>query len=296
MSETVSPTTQPTAALGVPADGSVRAGWRPRKGVPTTAVVTAVRRVTPHLVRVTLGGEALAAVDPGPFTDRYVKLVLGEAPDGGRPPLRTYTVRAVRTEDGAPVWDVDLVLHGDEGLAGPWASRVQPGETVTFLGPGGEYAPDPRAPWHLLVGDASALPAVAAAVEALPPGAVAQLVVEVEGPQEEQELAVPDGVRAAVTWVHTSAGRALAEVTAEVVAAARASGALPDGAPHAFLHGEAGAVRDLRRWARGELGVPRELLSASGYWRRGRTDEAWRAEKAGWKAAVEQDDAALGAR
>lgn len=267
------------------AESTERPGGPPRKGVPHTATVAAVRRLTPHTVRVTLRGDELATLDPTPYTDRYVKLVLGEpAEPGGRPPVRAYTVRAVR--DGE--WDVDVVVHGDEGLGGPWASRVRPGDQVTFLGPGGGYAPDPEAPWHLLAGDDSALPAIAAALAALPAGAVVRAFVEVAGAEDEQAIATAADAR--VTWVHRGS-RTLEDAVME----AHAAGDLPDGVPHAFLHGEAECVRVLRRWARAELGVPRERLSASGYWRRGRSDETWRAEKREWVAAVEQDDAALAA-
>ena len=62
---------------------------------------------------------------------------------------------------------------------------------------------------------------------------------------------------------------------------------------HAFVHGEADMVRAVRRYLRVERGVPRERLSASGYWRRGRTDEGWRAEKKEWNAAVEADEGAV---
>ncbi|MDO8151682.1 siderophore-interacting protein [Isoptericola sp. b408] len=252
---------------------------------PRTATVSAVRRLTPHMVRVTLSGGDLPDVDPTGCTDRYVKLVLGPPPvEGARPVVRAYTIRAVR---GAS-WDLDVVVHGDEGLGGPWAATVQPGDEVTFLGPGGGYAPDPAAPWHLLVGDESALPAVAAALEALPEGARAHAVVEVAGPQDE--LPVDTAADVTLTWVHR--GTATLEDT---VRGLHAAGELPDGVPHAFLHGEAGSVRELRRWARTVLGVPRELLSASGYWRRGHDDESWRAVKKDWKSAVEQDDAAIAA-
>ncbi|GAB2489286.1 siderophore-interacting protein [Promicromonospora xylanilytica] len=256
---------------------------KPRtKGVRTTATVTAVRYLTPHMIRVTIGGEALAAVDPTPMTDRYIKLVMAEAPEPeGRPVLRTYTIRSV----AASSWDIDIVTHGDVGYGGPWAQRVRPGDEVSFLGPGGDYAPAPDAPWHLMAGDESALPAIAAACEALPGDAVAHVFIEVADATEEQEIASSADVR--LTWVHRSTGAHVADV----VQAAE----LPDGVPHAFLHGEAGCVRDLRRWARSTLGVPRELLSASGYWRRGRDDEHWRAEKAEWRAAVEQDDLVLSA-
>jgi NADPH-dependent ferric siderophore reductase len=253
-----------------------------RKAVRTTATVTAVRQLTPHMIRVTIGGHALAAVDPTPMTDRYIKLVMAESPEPeGRPVLRTYTIRRASGSS----WDIDVVTHGDVGYGGPWAQRVRPGDEVSFVGPGGDYTPSPDAPWHLMAGDESALPAIAAACEALPDGAVAHVFVEVADAAEEQEIASAADLH--VTWVHRSSGASLADVV-------RAAG-LPDGVPHTFLHGEAGCVRDLRRWARATLGVPRELLSASGYWRRGRDDEHWRAEKAEWRAAVEQDDLVLSA-
>ncbi|GAA1712159.1 siderophore-interacting protein [Isoptericola hypogeus] len=256
-----------------------------RKRTPRHATVTAVRRLTPHMVRVTVAGPELAALDPGAHTDAYVKLVLGELADG-RPLLRTYTVRAVRDVAGTVEWDLDFVVHGDAGVGGPWADRVRPGEAVTFMGPGGDYAPDPTAPWHLLIGDDSALPAIAAAAERLPAGAVVHAFVEVHGPEDEQAIDSPADLRLA--WVHRGSG-----TLEEAVRAAHAAGSFPAQAPQVFLHGEAGCVRDLRRWVRTELGVPRELLSASGYWRRGTDDEGWRAAKRDWVAAVELDDAAL---
>jgi NADPH-dependent ferric siderophore reductase len=259
------------------------AGPPRRKGVPHTVTVAAKRQLTPHVVRVTLAGEELRTLDPTPYTDRYVKLVMAEPTEPeGRPVLRTYTVRAVR--DGE--WDVDVVVHGDEGYGGPWAAGVRPGESVTFLGPGGGYAPDPAAAWHLLVGDDSALPAVAAALEAMPADAVVRAFVEVAGDADRQELATTADTR--ITWVVRGTG-----TVEDAVIEAHARGELPAGVPHAFVHGEAGCVRVLRRWARAALGVMPEQLSASGYWRRGADDERWRVEKRAWVAAVAQDDAAL---
>ena len=250
---------------------------------PHHATVSAVRWLTPHMVRLTFAGDALDAIDRPAVTDLYLKLVVGEpSTPGSRPVVRTYTVRAVRAGE----WDVDFVVHGDEGLAGPWAARARPGDPVTFLGPGGGYAPDPEAPWHLFVGDDAALPAIAAAVESLPPGAVAHAFVEVPGPADEQQIVTDADLR--LTWVH----RGAAELT-DTVRAAHAAGRLPTGVPHAFLHGEASVVRELRRWVRAELGVDKDRLSASGYWRRGHDDEAWRAAKSRWKAEVERDDAEL---
>jgi NADPH-dependent ferric siderophore reductase len=241
--------------------------------------------LTPHLVRVVLGGEDVAALDVGPFTDRYVKLEFAVA-DADRPALRTYTISGFDADAGE--LSLDFVVHGDGvGLAAPWAASAQPGDLVSFRGPGGDYAPSPDASWHLLIGDDSALPAIAASVAALPAGAVARVLVEVPGPDAELSLAGPDGTDVAVEWVHRDHG----DTSGAALVRAVAEAALPAGEPEVFLHGEAGAVRALRLQLRAERGYSRESLgSVSGYWRAGRTDEGWRAEKPAWKAAVEQDD------
>lgn len=272
---------------------------RPARKAPKAHEARVVRTgwITPHMVRVALGGEALAGLDIGEFTDHYIKLLFPaegvtypepfdmerireEFPREQWPTNRTYTVRS---------WDpvhremtVDFVVHGDEGLAGPWAARARVGETVRFLGPGGGYAPDPAADWHLLVGDESALPAIAASLERMPAGALVHAFVEVAGPEEEQKIVTPDG--AEITWLHRGdrpAGEAL-------VAAVTALD-FPKGSVCAFVHGEAAFVKELRRHLRLERQVPREQLSISGYWRLGQTDEAWRAVKREWNEQVERE-------
>ena len=274
-----------------------KAPRRPR--TPRLATVLRTSRPTPHLVRVVLGGDGLAGFEPT-FTDAYVKLVLppagapyaapfdmdvvqSEHPRELWPCLRTYTVRGWDPATGELV--LDVVVHGDEGLAGPWAAAARPGDLVQLLGPGGAYAPSGDVDWHLLAGDETALPAIAASLERLPAGAVARVFVEVADAAEEQPLPLPAGVQ--LTWVHR------AELPGAALVAAVRGAELPEGSLHAFVHGEAGFVRELRRFLRVERSVPREQLSASGYWRLGRTDEGWRAEKAEWNAAVEADDQAV---
>ncbi|WP_405921206.1 siderophore-interacting protein [Streptomyces sp. NBC_00122] len=267
-----------------------------------TAVVVRTERLTPHMVRLVLGGDGLAGFGAGEFTDHYIKILFppegvtypapwdldrirADFPRAQWPRQRAYTVRG---------WDpahleltLDFVVHGDEGVAGPWAARAQPGELVRFLGPGGAYAPDPAAGWHLLVGDESALPAIAAAMERMPVGARVHAFVEVEGPQGQQKVATPDG--AVPVWLHRG-DRPIGEALVEAVTSLE----FPSTDVHAFVHGEAGFVKDLRRHLRLERGIPRERLSISGYWRLGETDEGWRAIKRDWNAAVEaeQDHAA----
>lgn len=244
------------------------------------AVVVSSVRVTPRLARLVLGGPGLAGFVDLPWADHYVKLA-GPVAWGGA--ARAYTVRA---------WDglrgevtLDVVIHADEGLAGPWARDARPGEKVVLRGQGGDFLPDPTCAATILVGDESALPAIAVALERLPSGTSAHAFVEIADAEERQDLLVPDG--SSLTWVMRgeSFGAALIE------AVRRAE--LPGGRLQAFVHGEAGMVRELRKHMRAARGVVREDLSASGYWRLGKADEAWRAEKADWKSAVEQDDATL---
>jgi len=272
---------------------------RPGRGNPrpTVAQVHRVERLTPHMTRVVLGGDGLAGFPAGEYTDHYVKLLFpaegvtypepfdlqrirAELPREQWPSTRTYTVR--RWSPAARELTIDVVLHGDEGLAGPWAMRVQPGDTVRFGGPGGGYAPAEDADWHLLAGDESALPAIAASVERLPKGARAYVFIEVAGPEEELKLETPGD--ATVTWLHRGGARvgdALVQAVTELE--------FPPGDVHAFVHGEAGFVKELRRLLLRERGVPRERLSISGYWRLGHDEDRWQATKRDWNRQVEQE-------
>ncbi|MFC4584961.1 siderophore-interacting protein [Sphaerisporangium corydalis] len=268
-----------------------------RKQTVTQAEVLRVERVTPHMIRVVLGGPGLAGFGAGEYTDHYVKLLFppegvtypepfdlqhirGELPREQWPVVRTYTVRRWDAEAGE--LSLDFVYHGDEGIAGPWAASVRPGYELRFLGPGGGYAPDPAADWHLLAGDESALPAISAALERLPDGARAHVFVEVAGPEEEQKLASPGDV--SITWLHRGAGR----VGEALVRSVRALD-FPSGALQAFVHGEAGFVKELRHLLRVEHGVPREALSISGYWRVGQDEDGWQSTKRDWNRQVEEE-------
>lgn len=271
-----------------------RPARRPRK--PHSAQVVRTERLTPHMQRVVLGGEELAGFAADTCTDHYVKLLFPpaegvtypepfdmerireELPREQWPVTRTYTVRAFDPE--SLELTLDFVVHGDEGLAGPWAARVQPGETVRFMGPGGAYAPDLSADWHLFVGDESALPAIARSLESLPQGTVAHAFVEVSGPEEEQKI----DSDVEVVWLHRG-DRPVGELLAEAVRALE----FPEGRMHAFVHGEAHFVKELRQLLRVELQIPREDLSISGYWRLGHNEDGWQASKREWNARIEAE-------
>ncbi|MCI3243773.1 siderophore-interacting protein [Streptomyces spinosisporus] len=271
-----------------------RPARKPRRA--RSAQVVRTERLTPHMQRVVLGGEGLADFAADACTDHYVKLLFPpaegvtypepfdmerireELPREQWPVTRTYTVRAWDAE--SLEMTLDFVVHGDEGLAGPWAARVQPGETVRFMGPGGAYAPDVDADWHLLVGDESALPAIARSLESLPDGCRAHAFVEVSGPGEEQKI----DSDVEVVWLHRGE-RPVGELLCEAVRALE----FPEGRLHAFVHGEAHFVKELRQLLRVELQIPREDLSISGYWRLGHNEDGWQASKREWNARIEQE-------
>ena len=135
--------------------------------------------------------------------------------------------------------------------------RTDARDTTTYEGgPGGAYTPSRDADWHLLVGDDAALPAIAAALPRLPAGVPARVLVEVPSAADVQDLSV--GPEVQLVWVH----REDREPGTALLAAGR-----PAGTVHAFLHGEAGFVRALRRHLRADRMLVPDLTSISGGWR-----------------------------
>ncbi|MDM7891658.1 siderophore-interacting protein [Curtobacterium caseinilyticum] len=259
-------------------------------------VVDRTERITPHMVRVHLGGPAFRdfvdGADPDRLatTDKYVKLLLAPPSSGLTPPYdldalretlpkherparRTYTVRAV--DHAAGTIAIDFVVHGDDGLAGPWAARARPGDLLALSGPGGGWAPsaDP-AVTHVLLGDDSALPAIGAALAAMPAGATGTALVEVAGAADEQPLEHPSGVD--LRWLHRDATGA--EPGTLLLAEARA---LPRASRpvQVFAHGERTAVKAIRRLLQDDWGLEKAELSLSAYWALGRAEDRFQEEK-----------------
>jgi NADPH-dependent ferric siderophore reductase len=259
--------------------------------------VESIEWPTPTLARVVLNGDGLAGYTHVPHTDSYVNVAI---PPAGAPYAAPFAIedlkslarehRPFRRRITVRRWDagtrrltLEFVTHGDSGSAGPWAAGARAGDALVFTGPAGAYRPDPAADWHLMVGDESALPAIAASLEAVPAGApvVARLVCD--GPEHELELTTPG--RLDVAWLHRSGGAGDADLLADAVAALT----FPAGRAHAFVHGEAGETRAVRRHLLADRGLDPEQLSCSPYWHRGLTDEAWREIKAAWNAEVARD-------
>lgn len=266
--------------------------------------VVSVEQLTPSMVRVVVGGGDLAGFTMVEATDAYVNLAFPPAGVGYAGPFDPADVRATRPRAEWPArrrytvrrWDadshtvtIDFVVHGqgtgDDGLgvAGAWASTVQPGAVLVLESPAGGYRPDPSADWHLLVGDESALPAIAASLEVLAEDAVAVVRMVCDGPQHE--LPLPSAASVDLRWLHRSGGPGdeglLVESLRELT--------FRSGTVHPFVHGEAEEIRAVRRHLLTDRGLPRAGMSCSPYWRRTMTDEAWREVKRDFVAAMEAD-------
>lgn len=262
------------------------------------ARVRATQRLTPSLIRVVLEGGDLADLSMPAATDAYVNLAIppvgapyDEVFDPAEvrerfsklawPARRRYTVRS---------WDattreltLDFVVHGDTGVAGPWAGTAEPGDALVFEGPSGGYLPDPTADWHLMVGDESALPAIAASLEVLPAGVPVVVRLVCDGPEHQVELTSPGDVD--LVWLHRTGVPGDEDLLASAVRAA----VFPPGRVHAFVHGEAVEIRKIRKHLLVDRGLARADMSCSPYWRRSMADEAWRQVKREFVADMETD-------
>ncbi|HWM06157.1 MAG TPA: siderophore-interacting protein [Actinophytocola sp.] len=241
--------------------------------------VLRVAAVTPLMLRVTVGGDQLGAFrsggrELGAFRtagfDDHVKLFL-PAPGqrepvlpaqadghldwpehGPRPVHRDYTVR--RFDAAAGELDLDVVVHPG-GVAAGWAAAAT-GSRIHLAGPKMSHRV-PEASRYLLVGDETALPAIARFADEAPPGTAVHAVVEIADGGERQELPVP------VIWVHRDAGSALLPVLRTLE--------LPVEGTVAWVAGEAGTVRRVRLHLARERGIA--VVHATGYWRRGVTGD-----------------------
>ena len=177
--------------------------------------VTATTWTTPTLVRVELGGPGLDGFEVPESADAYVNVAI--PPPGAEygPVFDPREVHETQPREAWPArrrctvrrWDaerrrltLEFVVHGTAGAAGPWAAGAREGDVLVLDGPGSGYRPDPGAGWHPMVGDESALPAVAASLEALDTSARAVVRLVCDGPEHEVPLDGPAGLD--LRWLH----------------------------------------------------------------------------------------------
>ncbi|WEK62417.1 MAG: siderophore-interacting protein [Candidatus Microbacterium colombiense] len=248
-----------------------------RTDVPVyTAEVAARRSVTPNMVRITLRGARTA--DGELFVscgrpDEFFGLWVPSAEGGDA--KRYYSVRAWRPEQDE--LDVDFVIHA-AGPATRWARDARVGERVSFDLPRGHYVVPSHAERVLVVGDATALPAIGRILDERPPdGPSVHAILSVDDIADRQGFPIREGD--VLRWVAADAILvAVVEATAE---------AIPT---YLWFSGESSTMREIRRHLRHELGWPTAHYMTMGYWRR--DAERWN-EKFDREAALPDQLAAI---
>ncbi|WOF21592.1 siderophore-interacting protein [Microbacterium betulae] len=229
-----------------------------------------------------------------------------ELPADRRLPFRTYTTRAVRAEEREV--DVDMVAHDVSGPASAWIADARVGDELLILAPttertgvslGIDFVPPAEVDRFLLAGDETAAPAIAVILEQLPREAKGVVVLEV--PDERDAAYLPDhpGFEVRVTGRgdglrHEHLLRDVRQVAPilcppgrgadveevdidrgllwEVPRTKKGGAALKSAPLYAWLAGEAGAIKALRRHLVSEHGVDRRAVAFMGYWRLGRAE------------------------
>ncbi|MBG5597899.1 siderophore-interacting protein [Pseudomonas aeruginosa] len=223
-----------------------------------------------------------------------------------RPPMRTYTIRALRAEQEEV--DVEFVLHGENGPASAWATHARIGDRLQLAAPNRQYGDDPGGyEWKppagvrhiLLIADETALPAVAGILEELA-GETEPPVVEafLEVPGEADILDLPAIPAARLHWlprhqagIHSRNGERMIEAARQARLPERevAGGAAQEledidideeilwelaspesGSFYAWVAGESAAVMAIRRYLVQERGIDKRHLTLMGYWRLGK--------------------------
>jgi len=225
-----------------------------------------VKRVEPiaaHMIRVTLGGDLAGFTSLG--FDDHVKLFFpsGRTGDDGQPQAdsRDYTPR--RYDLAANTLDIEFVIH-DAGPATRWAMQAQPGQPLAIGGPRGSFIIPDNFDWHLLVGDDTALPAIARRLAELPAGTRAVVLAEVDDPADQVSFASAADV--SITWAHRNGAE---PGSSDVLARTLKTMTLPGGDYYAWVAAESLTAKALRAQLIADRGANPKWIRAAGYWRRG---------------------------
>lgn len=213
-------------------------------------------RIAPSYRRVVVRGDCLAAYEQVLPADGF-KIDLG-TPDA--PAIRGFTVRGFDPATRTLHFDVHLHTHG---IATTWAERAEPGARVRFLGFRRDFAVGDDVDRHVLVADASAVPAVARILESIPAHRGVVVLAETPTPADLDLLLVRNSVE-----VHSIVGNP--SVGPDSPLAVAACTMAVDGRAQYWVSAETTTVRAIRRHLLA-TGVDRSHLHATAYWVAGRT-------------------------
>lgn len=218
--------------------------------------VSRIQPVSPGLLAITFVGATLASFTSLSFDD-HVKFIISDAT--GQQHMRDFTPCAFLPGSGELTLEFALHPHG-AACACAWARQARVGDAAVIAGPKGSMIIPMDYDWHLLAGDASALPAIRRRLQELP--AHARALVFVEQPAAEDPSPLPSRAAVQTQW--------LPDANAFVQALRQAP--LSDGEGFAWCAGEASVMARVRDVLLNERQLPREATRISAYWKAGAAD------------------------
>lgn len=212
-----------------------------------------VEQTSEGFVTVTFTGPLLAQFNSLSFDD-HIKFIFTNSQ--GESVRRDYTPRSFDNTKRELSIEFALHAHGD---AADWARRARPGDQAIIAGPKGSMIIPHDFDWHLLIADASSLPAVARRLEELPADATVIALIQIE--HDSDRRALHHSSASVIRWVDSH--QRLLEMVKEMP--------LPEGEGFSWIAGEHHFVLQARDWLL-EQGQPKELIKAAAYWKKGETD------------------------
>lgn len=239
------------------------------------------QQLSPHIRRVTLGGDEVSAMTPQGYDQWFRFFMRREGQDelripkspstwfpqylamrsSQRPWIRNYTVRDFRLE--ASELDIDFVCHEDPGPGAAWAISAERGERAVLLDEGLLYNDDGQAGEVLMVGDESALPAIAGICGSLDERIRGVAMIEVGHRDDIQHVAAPAGVD--VRWIERGSARA-GDAALEELRGLR----IVDDLGYAYSAGEQALATGARRHLVRDRGMDKRRITFTGYWKLGK--------------------------
>lgn len=234
--------------------------------------VKQIQELSPNMRRISLSGDSLAGFLSASFDD-HVKLLVPTSPEGElhlpvlgeqglefpadqpRPAMRDYTPR--RYDPASNTLDIDFVL-GHEGPATQWAMQATIGQELGIAGPRGSMIIPKGFDWHLLLGDETAIPAIARRLEELAP--TTQAIVLIKIADSSHQIALAAQCQAHIQWVVDKNNDALPAILQALQ--------LPEGEGYAWAAGEHSDIQVWRDILVNQLGIDKQRIRASNYWRK----------------------------
>ena len=236
-----------------------------RNSFPQIFKVLSRTPLSSHFLRLQLQGPLASwTCYPG----AYVKLLLpGAKPNAEgqmKNKVRTYTIRSLDRE--REVLTIDFALHQPAGPATQWALNAQVGDSIELKGPGNLKFDPAGGDWYLFAADMAALPAALAVMESLDPAAQGFAILEITDEQDQQDLAIPEGIE--VTWLIHPHPESSSQQQLNAIKNLK----FPEGEPNIFVAGELGTIREIKQYLQ-EKELPGPNTYISSYWKIGAREE-----------------------